>query len=163
MASKGNGFYAWLREEVTKYLIAFSEKCYLKISEYQKILNRKILLETSCLPAYFFLVFLGGFFGGGVRKGQRTYSPLLCTTIRNVLSGVNNSQLALWTVRQYVLPDLANVITFMYKINLMQLQMIIFIFVHDYSSDTALFTLTIQLINHFWHHWSCANDIGLKS
>jgi hypothetical protein len=51
--------------------------------------------------------------------------------------------------------------TFVYKINLMQLQMIIFIFVHDYSSDTALFTLTIQLINHFWHHWSCANDIGV--
>jgi hypothetical protein len=36
------------------------------------------------------------------------------------LSGVNNSQLALWTVREYVLPDLANVITFVYKINLMQ-------------------------------------------
>lgn len=114
-------------------------------------------------PAYqlisFCFLFLFFFF----RKGQRTYSPLLCTTIWNVLSGVNNSQLALWTVREYVLPDLANVITFVYKINLMQLQMIIFIFVHDYSSDTALFTLTIQLISHFWHHWSCANDIGLKS
>ena len=126
--------------------------------------EQKNTFGNVLLTSLFLSGFFGGFlWGGGVRKGQRTYSPLLCTTIRNVLSGVNNSQLALWTVRQYVLPDLANVITFVYKINLMQLQMIIFIFVHDYSSDTALFTLTIQLINHFWHHWSCANDIGLKS